>query len=285
MSIDHTTVSPHDPVHDSIHEATTRLGQRLRRARLTRNLTQGEVAKNQFSVSYVSAVERGLIRPSLGALEKLAERLQVPVTDLLSEAEFTVHYGGISQKLAAQGDHTGARSYAVRSLSAYEAAAVRRLAASAYTQLGTVLHRIGQTSAALAQLTTASTMAVGQRDLRGIAEAQRNLALVYLEEKHSSQAQQAIREALSAAERLGDAALQASAILVLARVQEARKQASEAAESFEHAIELLQSLESTAATAQLREAYAQFSEYLERHGESKRAFEMLKQAYKSTQHA
>jgi tetratricopeptide (TPR) repeat protein len=79
--------------------------------------------------------------------------------------------------------------------------------------------------------------------------------------------------------------LQASAMLVLARVQEARKQTSEAAESYEHAIELLQSLESTAATTQLREAYAQFSEYLERHGESKRAFEMLKQAYKSTQHA
>ncbi len=66
--------------------AAQRLGQRLRRARLARNLTQGEVAKNQFSVSYVSAVERGQIRPSLGALEKLAERLHVPLTDLLNDA-------------------------------------------------------------------------------------------------------------------------------------------------------------------------------------------------------
>ncbi|HEV2404745.1 MAG TPA: helix-turn-helix transcriptional regulator, partial [Ktedonobacterales bacterium] len=66
-----------------LETTTTRLGQRLRRARLARNLTQGEVARNQFSVSYVSAVERGQIRPSLGALEKLADRLQVPVTDLL----------------------------------------------------------------------------------------------------------------------------------------------------------------------------------------------------------
>ncbi len=38
-------------------------------------------------MSYVSAVERGQIRPSLGALEKLAERLQVPVTDLLGDGE------------------------------------------------------------------------------------------------------------------------------------------------------------------------------------------------------
>jgi hypothetical protein len=67
--------------------------------------------------------------------------------------------------------------------------------------------------------------------------------------------------------------------LVLAKIQEARKQVGEAAQSFEKAIELLVSAN---AVEQLREAYAQFSEYLERHGESKRAFEMLKQAYKST---
>src|SRR5215469_1169996 len=62
-----------------------RLGERLRRARLHRNLTQGEVAKNLFSAAYVSGVERGQIRPSLGALEKLAERLDIPMAKLLAE--------------------------------------------------------------------------------------------------------------------------------------------------------------------------------------------------------
>src|SRR5260370_7806702 len=82
-----TQVEPENGVRESaVRESSTmRLGQRLGRARLARNLTQGEVARNQFSVSYVSAVERGQIRPSLGALEKLAERLQVPLTDLLGE--------------------------------------------------------------------------------------------------------------------------------------------------------------------------------------------------------
>src|SRR5260370_9997568 len=82
-----TQVEPQNAVRESAmrETSTMRLGQRLRRARLARNLTQGEVARNQFSVSYVSAVERGQIRPSLGALEKLAERLQVPLTDLLGE--------------------------------------------------------------------------------------------------------------------------------------------------------------------------------------------------------
>jgi tetratricopeptide (TPR) repeat protein len=49
-------------------------------------MTQSEVADEQFSVSYISAVERGQIRPSLGALEQLSERLDVPLADLVSDA-------------------------------------------------------------------------------------------------------------------------------------------------------------------------------------------------------
>src|SRR5579859_1879410 len=79
---------------DSVHASSTRpeiptsptsqIGQRVRRARLSRNLTQSELAKGDFSVSYISAVERGQIRPSLGALERLATRLQVPLSELLT---------------------------------------------------------------------------------------------------------------------------------------------------------------------------------------------------------
>ncbi len=61
--------------------SAVRLGQRLRKARLARNYTQSEVAQQQFSVSYISAVERGQIRPSLGALERLSDRLHVPLAD------------------------------------------------------------------------------------------------------------------------------------------------------------------------------------------------------------
>ncbi len=63
------------------------LGQRLRRARLARDMTQGELAKGKFSVSYVSAVERGQIRPSLGALTRLAEALNISIVDLLSDGQ------------------------------------------------------------------------------------------------------------------------------------------------------------------------------------------------------
>ena len=418
------------------------------------------MARNQFSVSYVSAVERGQIRPSLGALEKLAERLQVPVTELLSEGEFEMRYAapaaehrdstsdrhreeiestlreaqilsrqhksdeaialllrlntqhlsprdaaalqwqmaycyseqgrgeearrvlqesipvaeragerewaerlrnelgdalsqmrnyaaaleqyreclaaiqdnivrdpafklnvllnigsqywymaeyenaiesllqaaevaeeviqpetlgeiywGVSQALGAKGDHSGARSYALRSLAAYEEATHRRSVAAVFNRLGSALAESGRVKEALVQLDTAHAIASGQRDRRGVAEAERNLALLYLGEKKTSEANQAAESALAASEELGDPVQHASSLLVLAKIQEARKQVSEAAQSFEKAIELLLSAN---AVEQLREAYAQFSEYLERHGESKRAFEMLKQAYKST---
>src|SRR5690242_18568931 len=61
------------------------LGERLRRARLQRNLSQDELAQPQFTKSYISAIERGKARPSLKALEFLAQRLGVPATELLTE--------------------------------------------------------------------------------------------------------------------------------------------------------------------------------------------------------
>jgi transcriptional regulator with XRE-family HTH domain len=68
-----------------------RLGQRLRSIRLSRNLTQAQLAKDLFSISYVSGLERGQIRPSLGALEQLASRLEVPLVELATEGDFDPH--------------------------------------------------------------------------------------------------------------------------------------------------------------------------------------------------
>ena len=61
------------------------VGAKLRAARLARKLTQSQLAQPDFSVSYVSAIERGKINPSLRALEIFAQRLGVSSTDLLSK--------------------------------------------------------------------------------------------------------------------------------------------------------------------------------------------------------
>lgn len=60
------------------------VGAKLRAARLAHKLTQSALARPNFSVSYISAIERGQIQPSLRALEILAHRLGLSSTQLLS---------------------------------------------------------------------------------------------------------------------------------------------------------------------------------------------------------
>ncbi len=71
-----------DLSHQQIGQA---IGVRLRTARLVKKFTQSQLANPGFSVSYVSAIERGQIHPSLRALEIFAQRLGLSSTDLLSK--------------------------------------------------------------------------------------------------------------------------------------------------------------------------------------------------------
>ena len=59
----------------------------IRAERLRANMTQSQLADGRYTKAYVSALENGLAKPSLAALNFLAERLQVPVTKLLAVGE------------------------------------------------------------------------------------------------------------------------------------------------------------------------------------------------------
>ncbi len=72
---------------DSLRLIGRQVGARLRDARIAKNYTQSQLARPDFSVSYISAIERGQIQPSLRALEILAEKLEISSTDLLPEPE------------------------------------------------------------------------------------------------------------------------------------------------------------------------------------------------------
>src|ERR1700719_3442581 len=60
-----------------------REGTNIRGFRTKLGMTQAQLAAPEFSISYISAIERGKIRPSLKALSILARRLDVPLTFLL----------------------------------------------------------------------------------------------------------------------------------------------------------------------------------------------------------
>src|SRR5437763_13110071 len=60
------------------------VGAKIREVRKAKRYTQSQLASPDFSVSYISAIERGQIHPSLRALEILARRLDLSSTDFLA---------------------------------------------------------------------------------------------------------------------------------------------------------------------------------------------------------
>ena len=69
---------------DNSHVAR-RVGERIRQARTRVGLTQAQLAQGRYTAAYISALERGLAKPSMAALTFLSERLGVSVPDLVSE--------------------------------------------------------------------------------------------------------------------------------------------------------------------------------------------------------
>jgi transcriptional regulator with XRE-family HTH domain len=63
-----------------------RIGARLRKARLQAGLTQGQVAEGRYTPAYISALERGLAKPSMAALTFIAERVGVPTEQFVADA-------------------------------------------------------------------------------------------------------------------------------------------------------------------------------------------------------
>jgi transcriptional regulator with XRE-family HTH domain len=62
-----------------------RIGARIRAERQRAGLTQAALAGDRYTKAYISALENGLVKPSMAALNFIAERLGLPVTRLLED--------------------------------------------------------------------------------------------------------------------------------------------------------------------------------------------------------
>jgi transcriptional regulator with XRE-family HTH domain len=60
-----------------------RIGLRIKKARLGASLTQAQLAQGRYTSAYISALERGLAKPSMAAMSFISERLGVPVRQLI----------------------------------------------------------------------------------------------------------------------------------------------------------------------------------------------------------
>lgn len=66
-------------------ELARRIGLRIREARQRAGLTQQQLAATRYTKAYISALETGIARPSMVALNFLAERLGLPASHFLGE--------------------------------------------------------------------------------------------------------------------------------------------------------------------------------------------------------
>lgn len=71
------------PVDDS--PLARQIGERLRRVRLSAGLTQQQLADGRYTKAYVSALENGLSRPSMAALNYFSARLGIPASKLIND--------------------------------------------------------------------------------------------------------------------------------------------------------------------------------------------------------
>ena len=62
-----------------------RIGLRIREARHRSGLTQQQLAGDRYTKAYVSALETGIARPSMVALQFLSERLGMPASHFIDE--------------------------------------------------------------------------------------------------------------------------------------------------------------------------------------------------------
>jgi transcriptional regulator with XRE-family HTH domain len=62
-----------------------RIGERLKAARKQAGLTQQQLAEGRYTKAYVSALEKGLAKPSMAALNFFSDRLGLPASRFLAE--------------------------------------------------------------------------------------------------------------------------------------------------------------------------------------------------------
>lgn len=139
-----------------------RPGQRIREARLRRGLTQRQLAGDRYTAAYISALEKGLSRISMAALDYLADRLgMAPDAFVRDEAPqwqrmaADLHLASGDWQRAADA-YTGLLEH---SLPDIERALVLRGRAEAYCRLEQPREAVADASMALEALTTAGRQA------------------------------------------------------------------------------------------------------------------------------
>jgi tetratricopeptide (TPR) repeat protein len=222
-----------------------KVGAQIRALRKARGLTQKSVAGDDLSVSLISMIEHGRVRPSLGTLRLIAQRLNEPVASLLESRE---------EAPAAEARLTHAefllrRHQYTQALEEYEAALGlaatsrdERLVGTAHLGLGEALTLLRQFELAERHLGEAEEYAKTSDDHRFRARLANARGLLAIRERNFSKARAVLREGLDAASQLvpPDRQLEARLLINLGRAYTSLGLPMQALECYEAARPVLE---------------------------------------------
>ncbi|HEV7199221.1 MAG TPA: transcriptional regulator, partial [Candidatus Limnocylindria bacterium] len=92
---------------DAALELARRVGERIRVARRQAGMTQSQLAGDRYTKAYISALETGITRPSMVALNFVADRLGLPASHFLGDSHPTWTRLEVDMRLAS-GEWAGA---------------------------------------------------------------------------------------------------------------------------------------------------------------------------------
>jgi len=145
------------------------LGMKIRDLRKARGLTQRALAGDDLSVSFISMVEHGRVRPSLETLHRLAARLGVTASSLLSESDGQEE----AEARLRHGDVLLRQHHFTPALEAYQAAETLALAAADPRLYVRVRLGLGQALLGLRQFDLAEEhLAMAEEGAQALADGQ-----------------------------------------------------------------------------------------------------------------
>ena len=167
------------------------IGTKLRTARHAAGLTQQQVAAGRYTKAYVSALENGLIKPSMAALRFLAVRLGTTPSELLAESD--TRWARLDSELRlAAGDWQSAADGFTALLDAAQGAERGRVLLG----LAEAFHRLGRGAEAVAIASEASEL-LGRNGLPEARQARYWLAAGHHQADNPAEARRLFEQLLA----------------------------------------------------------------------------------------
>jgi tetratricopeptide (TPR) repeat protein len=154
------------------------IGARLRQARLAAGLTQQQLAGDRYTKAYISALENGIAKPSMAALNYLAPRLGTTASEILADPNSAWARVEVDLAMASGDWSTALAGYTVL----LEAASERRTRADCLLAIAECLCRLDRPAEAIRPATEAAAL---YTELGRLAE--RTLAEYWLSSAHAQE--------------------------------------------------------------------------------------------------